>query len=91
MSPMDVSKFGDLAVKARLEDKQREQLHCKWPKEFADGFQYGATGKELGERLKGGYPVGFHFWPLERRNAWYAGFNQGYHDRKGKKGNDNVG
>jgi hypothetical protein len=34
-----------------------------------------------GEREAGGYPAGFHRWPLERRNAWVAGFNGGFHDR----------
>jgi hypothetical protein len=28
-----------------------------------------------------GYPRGFHQWPLDRRNAWYAAFNLGYHQR----------
>ena len=26
-------------------------------------------------------PRGFHVWPLERRNVWFAGFNRGFHDR----------
>ena len=30
-------------------------------------------GKAEGERKKGGYPKGFHDWPLERRNPWFAG------------------
>ena len=34
-----------------------------------------------GEREPGGYPRGFHAWPLDRRNSWFAGFNVGFHDR----------
>jgi hypothetical protein len=34
-----------------------------------------------GPREPGGYPLGFHEWPLEKRNAWYAGYNVGRIDR----------
>ena len=34
-----------------------------------------------GDREAGGYPFDFHTWPLDRRNAWFAGFNVGFHDR----------
>jgi hypothetical protein len=42
----------------------------------------GAGSEPGGERDKGGYPLGFHDWPLERRNAWLAGFNFGLLERQ---------
>jgi hypothetical protein len=43
-----------------------------------DGGTVAYFGKAEGEREKGGYPKGFHDWALERRNAWFAGFNVGW-------------
>ena len=37
--------------------------------------QLDGTGRE-----RGGYPLGFHAWTLERRNAWWAGASQGGED-----------
>jgi hypothetical protein len=56
-------------------------LRQRWPEEFRDGKRCGFLRSFDGEREAGGYPRGFHHWPLERRNAWYAGFNLGFHDR----------
>jgi hypothetical protein len=53
-----------------------------FPREFADGESMGAGWEPDGGREKGGYPLGFHAWPLERRNAWFAGFNLGRGRRK---------
>lgn len=66
--------------KATRENKRIRDL---WPAEFKDGFQSGRAGKaaERSAREFGGYPRGFHGWPLERRNAWFAGFNLGYTGR----------
>jgi hypothetical protein len=60
---------------------EREHIKAAFPEEFNDGARCGFTGEYPGERLKGGYPVGFHFWPEDRRNAWFAGFNEGYQYR----------
>jgi hypothetical protein len=49
--------------------------------EFRDGARCGFLQRQEGPRDPGGYPRGFHGWPLERRNAWFAGFNVGLHDR----------
>ena len=57
------------------------RLRQRWPEEFRDGARCGFLLRFDGEREKGGYPRGFHLWPFERRNAWFAGFNRGYHDR----------
>jgi hypothetical protein len=34
------------------------------------------------ERERGGYPRGFHQWPIERRNSWYSGFSFGLLERQ---------
>ena len=53
----------------------RQRIKLAYPDEFNDGAKRAFTGDKL-------YPPGFLKWPLERRNAWYAGFNKGYSDRK---------
>jgi hypothetical protein len=63
---------GEVALK-RLQDK--------WRPEFRDGVRCGFLQKRDGVRDSGGYPPCFNDWPLERRNAWFAGFNVGFHDR----------
>ena len=58
-----------------------KRLQDKWPSEFRDGARCGFLQLHEGPRDPGGYPPGFHHWQLERRNAWFAGFNVGFHDR----------
>jgi hypothetical protein len=57
------------------------RLRRQWPNEFRDGARCAFLHRFYGEREKGGYPRGFHLWALERRNAWFAGSNRGFHDR----------
>jgi hypothetical protein len=54
--------------------EERERLFRAYPEEYNDGARRGYTGNKR-------YPRGFHDWPLERRNAWFAGWNVGYCDR----------
>jgi hypothetical protein len=61
---------------------ERRRLRANWPDEYRDGARCGLTGEYPGDRQRGGYPRGFHGWPLDRRNAWFAGFNQGYHKQQ---------
>jgi hypothetical protein len=61
--------------------EERGQISRAFPAEFADGAKRGFTGNRL-------YPRRFKDWPLERRNAWFAGFNVGYLDRKRAEGGD---
>ena len=49
----------------------------RWPAEFRDGARCAFLLRFDDDREKGGYPRGFHHWPLDRRNACFAGF----HDR----------
>ena len=51
------------------------------PEEFRDGARCAFLRRFDGQREPGGYPLGFHGWQLERRNAWFAGFNRGFYDR----------
>jgi hypothetical protein len=55
--------------------EERERLKRAFPDEFRDGARRAFKGDKL-------YPRGFAGWPLDRRNAWFAGFNVGYCDRK---------
>lgn len=48
-----------------------EALRARYRTEFLAGAEAACLEYE-------GYPGGFHGWPLERRNAWWAGFNEGY-------------
>jgi hypothetical protein len=71
--PNDAHDGNAEAVLKRLQDK--------WPSEFRDGARCGFLQLHEGPRDPGGYPPGFNNWQLERRNAWFAGFNVGFHDR----------
>jgi hypothetical protein len=57
------------------------RLTQRWPDEFRDGARFAFLRRFDGTRQEGGYPSRFQYWPLERRNAWFAGFNRGFHDR----------
>lgn len=55
--------------------EERDRIERAFPAEFADGRRRAFIRNKL-------YPRGFHSWPIERRNAWFAGFNVGYVERK---------
>jgi hypothetical protein len=57
------------------------RLKRLWSDEFRDGARCAFLRQFDGDREAGGYPRGFHRWSLDRRNAWIAGFNVGFHDR----------
>ena len=64
-------------------DAERARLKTAWPAEFADSERCAFLNRFDGKREKGGgYPLGFHQWPLERRNAWYCGYNFGRLERQ---------
>jgi hypothetical protein len=62
-------------------ESERAAIRKQWQREFDDGARCGFSWKFEGPREQGGYPKGFHAWPIGRRNAWYAGFNKGNSDR----------
>jgi hypothetical protein len=73
-----MSEVCDLRQKAI---RERQALRERLPDEFNDGARCASLQRFDGPREKGGYPLGFHSWPLQRRNAWFAGFNLGRCDR----------
>jgi hypothetical protein len=60
---------------------EQTEIRARWQKEFDDGARCAFLSKFPGEREAGGYPSGFHAWTPNRLNAWFAGFNRGFHDR----------
>lgn len=60
---------------------ERDRLKGRWPDEFRDGARCAFRRRFDGDREPGGYPRGFHRWPLDRPNAWFCGFNVGRLDR----------
>lgn len=53
------------------------RVEVAFPDEFRHGFRAAFLQKSDEPCDKGGYPPGFHTWPLDRRNAWWCGFNSG--------------
>jgi hypothetical protein len=56
-------------------------IRSRWRDEFRDGARSAFLMRFDGDREAGGYPRGFLRWPLDRRNAWFCGFNVGRNDR----------
>jgi hypothetical protein len=65
----------------RIAAGERESIKRADPDEFRDGARRAFQGVKR-------YPRGFTDWPLDRRNAWFAGFNVGYCDRHGGEPRD---
>jgi hypothetical protein len=63
-------------------EAQRARLKSSWPDEFRDGERCAFLRKFKGKRESGGFPLGFHTWPLERKNSWYCGYNIGLIERQ---------
>jgi hypothetical protein len=59
---------------------ERKRWRAAYPDEFDDGFQIGFFGKAKSARDPAGsdYPLGFHGWSRNLREAWFCGFNLGY-------------
>ena len=55
----------------------RDELLAKYPAEFRHGYLSGYTGEPQPPCDSAGYMVGHHTWPLERKNAWFSGWNLG--------------
>lgn len=52
----------------------REKIRAQLPDEYDAGARAGFTQSP-------DYPPGFRSWPLERRDAFFAGYNAGRCDR----------
>lgn len=66
--------------RARVSDEVA-RIKARWPAEWRDGARCAFLETFEGEREPGGYPLGFHAWPIDRRNGWFAGYVRGYLDR----------
>lgn len=64
----------DAERRRRYAQERRDSLQKRYPEEFSDGANRALKGIKR-------YPAKFLSWPLERRNAFFAGFNVGYMDR----------
>jgi hypothetical protein len=60
----------------------RAELCAKFPSEFEHGYRTGYLGEFQKPCDAAGYMIGHHTWPLDRKNAWFAGFNLGYVERE---------
>jgi hypothetical protein len=82
VSPNSKNPASLAAGRARMNAAdETARLRRLWPDAFRDGARCAFLRRFDGDREEGGYPHGFHAQPLERRNAWFAGFNRGFHDR----------
>ena len=61
----------------RRSSLDRDELFTKYPAEFRHGYLSGYTGENQPPCDAARYMVGHHTWPLERKNAWFAGWNLG--------------
>ncbi len=57
--------------------EQVKRFADNWPDEFRLGYRFGFRGNADPRCDEAGYPRGFHAWALDRRNAWFRGFNRG--------------
>jgi hypothetical protein len=68
-----------------------ERLKALHPEIFTAGELAGLGKLPPGQRERGGQPLGFSQWPGDRRNAWFAGFNVGYAQRRRATANTHMG
>jgi hypothetical protein len=59
-------------------DRQQRLLALRTAR---NGYLSGNTGDPQKPCDAAGYPVGFHTWELERRNAWWCAWNLGAVER----------
>jgi hypothetical protein len=64
----------------------RAGLCEKFPLEFEHGYRTGFLGGNQPPCDAAGYMIGHHTWPLDRKNAWFAGFNLGHFEREAGDG-----
>ena len=72
----------------RSNSPYNEAWRERWAAEWRDGARCAFLSRFEGARESGGYPRGFHAWPLARRNAWFSGFNCGFQDRRRLSGGE---
>lgn len=50
--------------------EMRVAIFTKWPEVFCDGFAWGIGLTLPIPRDAGGFPVGYHEWPADKKRAW---------------------
>jgi hypothetical protein len=58
-------------------EAERARLEARWPKEYRLGYRFGFLGKADKPHDSAGYPIGLAAWPIDRKNAWWCGWNDG--------------
>jgi hypothetical protein len=61
---------------------ESERLQRAYLATYNDGARCAFTRTFPGAREGSGYPRGFHRWPRDKRDAWLAGFSEGFHYRR---------
>jgi hypothetical protein len=64
----------------------RAGLCRQFPQEFEHGYRTGYLGEPQQPCDAAGYMIGHHTWPLERKNAWFVGWNHGNVQRQADNG-----
>jgi hypothetical protein len=73
---LDLGRESDRVLRVRA------ALCEKYPAEFHHGYATGYVGDPQPPCDAAGYQPGFRTWPLDRRNAWFAGWNLGNVERQ---------
>jgi hypothetical protein len=48
----------------------RINILMNWPEAFCDGYAWGSGLTLPTPRDAGGYPIGYHEWPADKKRAW---------------------
>ncbi len=69
--------------KIKVAREIRVALLTNWPEAFCDGYAWGC-GLTLPHPCDvGGFPVGYHTWPADKKRAWDWGLKDALHLMKG--------
>jgi hypothetical protein len=74
-SPLDPDSDAIAMVKA-IAISQRAKIRARDKQTYDAGYVAGYRDKAEGPCLR--YPPDFQAWTLDRKNAWFAGWNEGY-------------
>ena len=76
----EVDRIHATRAYAARRDREREQLAADVAAARKHSEEIGREVVALESPSVSAYPKGFHDWALERRDAWFAGFNVGWTD-----------
>lgn len=65
-----------IAMVRSIAISQRARIRAQDKRTYDAGYIAGYQDKALGPALR--YPPDFQAWSLDRKNAWFAGWNEGY-------------